>query len=568
MRRSLNFIFFLVFGSMSLASAVAQTNKEGNVKDQEFVINKDRVLSLPKQNRAFEKLPVLPKPKGMEDLNFDVKPFFIAVPASLIKPNPELKSWEAPELNLYPGALTLGYGNFLSPLVDARYMSTISDAWQYAGKFHHQSFGKGPVRWMEEESKESHTELSGDGSYFLEKAELYSSLSIRRDAYRYYGENLNFAILPNVDFAGPLFDPNQQLQGNFKLGIRDVEKVGRFGYEGFLVLNGFKDSFLARERELGFQGTASFRPNKEVQGNLAVVYYTTETKDQEYDLNRNFLSIRPQGNFSLGDVKLTAGLVLVAENDSLEKPKSGIRMFPVIKSSYQLGSDFTVSASIFGDVQRNTYRSFVQENPFLGPSKQLLNTVTPLAFAAGVEGLISDKVIYRGGLDLSRQNNLYFFVNSYADSSRFELVYDPKVTVVQLQSSIEISLSEKYSLQAKVDYFHYNLTSQEVAWHRPTWILHMNQRFTPFEKLSVQANLQAMGGLQARGFETINTIPDTLDVIKLPIVLDLYTYLDYDVSSRLTVFAEGNNLLNRKNNRWMNYPVRGIQGIGGIRYKF
>ena len=77
-----------------------------------------------------------------------------------------------------------------------------------------------------------------------------------------------------------------------------------------------------------------------------------------------------------------------------------------------------------------------------------------------------------------------------------------------------------------------------------------------------------MGGLKARGFETINTIPDTLDVIKLPIVLDLYTYLDYDVSSRLTVFAEGNNLLNRKNNRWMNYPVRGIQGIGGIRYKF
>ncbi|NDE62051.1 MAG: hypothetical protein EB038_07605, partial [Cyclobacteriaceae bacterium] len=478
-----------------------------------------------------------------------VRPFFIAVPASLIRPNPELKSWEAPELTLYPGALTLGYGNFLSPLVDARYMSTTSDPWQFASKFHHQSFGKGPVPWMEEESKESHTELSGDGSYFLEKAELYSSLSIRRDAYRYYGENLNFVIPPNVDFAGPLLDPNQQLQGNIKLGIRDVEKVGRFGYEGFLVLNGFKDSFLAREGELGFQGTASFRPSKEVQGNLAVVYYTTDTKDREYDLNRNFLSIRPQGNFSLGNVKLTAGLVLVEENDSLEKPKSGIRIFPVIKSSYQLGRDFTVSASISGDVQRNTYRSFVQENPFLGPSKQLLNTVTPLSIASGVEGSFSDKVIYRGGFDLRRQNNLHFFVNSYADTSRFELVYDPKVTVLQLHSSIEISLTEKYSLQTRVDYFHYNLTFQEVAWHRPTWILQINQRLTPIKKLSAQANLQAMGGLQARGFGTINTIPATIDVIKLPIVLDLHAYLDFDVSSRITVFAEGNNLLNRNNNR-------------------
>jgi len=569
MKRSINFIFFLVFGSMSIVSAVvAQTSKEGSVKDQEFVISKDRVLSLPKQNRAFEKLPVLPQPKGMGDINFDVRPFFIAVPASLIKPNPELKSWEAPELTMYPGALTLGYGSFLSPLVDARYMSTTSDTWQYASKFHHQSFGKGPVRWMDDESKESHTELSGDGSYFLEKAELYSSLSIRRDAYRYYGENLNFVIPPNVDFSGPIFDPNQQLQGNLKLGIRDVQKVGRFGYEGFLVLNGFKDSFLARERELGFQGTASFNPNKEMHGNLAVMYYTTDTKDREYDLNRNFLSIRSQGNFSFGEVKLTAGLVLVAENDSLENPKSGIRMFPVIKSSYQLGRDFTVSASISGDVQRNTYRSFVQENPFLGPSKQLLNTITPLAIAAGVEGSFSDKVIYRGGVDLRRQNNLHFFVNSYADTSRFELVYDPKVTVFQVHSSIEISLTEKYSLQARVEYFHYNLTSQEVAWHKPTWILQMNQRFTPYEKLNFQANLQALGSLQARGFEKINTIPNAMDVFKLPIVLDLHAYLDYDVSSRLTVFAEGNNLLNRNNNRWMNYPVRGIQGIGGIRYKF
>ena len=103
---------------------------------------------------------------------------------------------------------------------------------------------------------------------------------------------------------------------------------------------------------------------------------------------------------------------MVSDNDSVAERKPGIRIFPVLKSSYQVSGNLKVNAAIFGDVQRNTYRSFVQENPFLGPSDQLLNTVTTFEFAAGVEGLASDKLVYRAGLAIRRQSNLYFFVNN------------------------------------------------------------------------------------------------------------------------------------------------------------
>jgi hypothetical protein len=97
----------------------------------------------------------------------------------------------------------------------------------------------------------------------------------------------------------------------------------------------------------------------------------------------------------------------------------------------------------------------------------------------------------------------------------------------------------------------------------------MNQQFTPGEKIRLQANFNLMGGLKARGFkpQEIISTPKFQEVTINPI-LDLQLKIDYAINSRLSIFAEGNNLLNRNNTRWMNYPVRGIQGVGGLSFKF
>ena len=568
MRRIYILFLVLVLFCGSLPFSAAQTAARGGLQDQVFVIQKDREIRLPKQIRSFEKMPALPQPKALGSLTFPVIPFFLSVPASEIQAEPAKKEWEAPKLDLYPGWVRLGYGNFLSPLVEGRYLSTQSSEWQYATKFYHQSFGKGPVRWMDEESKESHTELAGDVSYFLDESELYSSLDLKRDAYTFYGRDLGFVIPTNVDFASQYFAPNKQLHGDLKLGIRDLDKVGRIGYAGEIVLGGFRDSYAVREQELGFEGEGEFRPSKEVKASLGVSYFTTATEDLKYDLNRNYFSIRPEGQYRFGDFHFTAAVVLVSDNDSVAESKPAIRIFPVLKSTYQVSGNLKVNAAISGDVQRNTYRSFVQENPFLGPSDQLLNTVTSFEFAAGVEGLATDKLVYRAGMAVRRQSNLHFFVNSYADTSRFELVYDQQATVLQFNSDVEFSVSEKYDVTAQFDFFHYNLSTLQTAWHRPTWTASMNHRLTPFKNLSLQANLQVLGGMKARGLGQIDTLPTQAEVVKLPVVVDLQVNLEYRINSRFAVFANGANLMNRNNMRWMNYPVRGIQGVGGLSFKF
>jgi hypothetical protein len=315
MRRIYILFLVLVLFCGSLPFSAAQTAARGGLQDQVFVIQKDREIRLPKQIRSFEKMPALPQPKALGSLTFPVIPFFLSVPASEIQAEPAKKEWEAPKLDLYPGLVRVGYGNFLSPLVEGRYLSTQSSEWQYATKFYHQSFGKGPVRWMDEESKESHTQLAGDVSYFLDDSELYASLDLKRDAYTFYGRDLGFVIPTNVDFASQYFAPNKQLHGDLKLGIRDLDKVGRIGYAGEIVLGGFRDSYAVREQELGFEGKGEFRPSKEMKASLGVSYFTTATEDLKYDLNRNYFSIRPEGHYEYGDFHFSAGVVLVSDND-------------------------------------------------------------------------------------------------------------------------------------------------------------------------------------------------------------------------------------------------------------
>lgn len=74
--RSLYQLFvFLGCCWIGLLQVKAQSTPKGGIKDQEFIIQKDRIIRLPKRLRAFEKAPVLPQGKPLQITNFPVAPF-------------------------------------------------------------------------------------------------------------------------------------------------------------------------------------------------------------------------------------------------------------------------------------------------------------------------------------------------------------------------------------------------------------------------------------------------------------------------------------------------------------
>ena len=557
---------------LTYGGLLAQTQQRGAVTDQEFVIRKDRVLTVPVQPRMYEKLPVLPKPTGLNEYKYLVSSYPLNLKPLDLKAEPSQKVYTPVRLDLYPGYVRAGYGNYASPLLEARYMGTDISEFNYSFQLNHQSFGRGPV--LDEESKESHTNLGLDGSYFTDLFEVFGGLSWNQDSYQFYGVDPNFMSGDFEDFTG--FESNVLQAIEVKAGIRELEKVGPFYYEGQLSFRSFNDSYLVKENQFGLEASGTYRATDDWSGNLGLSYFSTNPEDLNYDMTRTYFSLRPSVSYKYEAFNFTAGVNLVSENDSLENKSSNFHVFPVLKADYQFAQEFGFFAELSGDVQRNTYYSFVNENPFLGPSDQLLNTIQNYKVEAGIEGQFNGAFSYRGAINMSRYNQLHFFVNNYtnntltAETEKFSLVYDDKTTVFNINAELGYKFSDLYTMNSRLDLYQYDLSTQVEAWNRPTWELKVNNQITPIARLIVQANLSLMGGLKARGDDLSDILGQSgpYEVVKLNTIADLQLKADYGITDRISVFAVGNNIFNATNMRWLNYPVRGIQFIGGASFKF
>src|SRR5690606_7559373 len=192
-------------------------------------------------------------------------------------------------------------------------------------------------------------------------------------------------------------------------------------------------------------------------------YFHTNPTDVNYQEKRNYFSIRPRISYNYEAFRFTAGVNLISENDSIADKSSNFHVFPVLQASYQFADEFGFFAEFSGDVQRNTYFGFVNENPFLGPSERLLNTLNNYNIEGGIEGQFQEAFHYRAGITVSRYNQLHFFANSIADSSRFEIVYDDKSTVVNLNAEVGIKINEVYTVGSRLDLYQYELNTQQEA---------------------------------------------------------------------------------------------------------
>ncbi|WP_339759155.1 TonB-dependent receptor [Algoriphagus aquimarinus] len=572
MKKLAKTILFTGIIGLTSGLVMAQTQQRGAVTDQEFVIRKDRVLTVPVQPRMYEKLPVLPKPTGMNEYRYLVTSYPLNLKPLDLKAEPSQKVYTPERMELFPGYVRAGYGNFASPLLEARYMGIDIADFNYSLQLNHQSFGKGPV--LAEESKESHTNLGFDGSYFTDLFEVFGGISWNQDSYQFYGLDPRYTLDDNGAFKG--FDSNVLQAVEVKAGIRELEKVGPFSYEGQLSFRNFTDSYLVKENQIGVEASGTFRPTDDWAGRVGFSYFSTNPEDLNYSLKRTYFAIRPTISYKYEAFNFTAGVNLVSENDSLENKASDFHVFPVLKANYQFAEEFGFFAEFSGDVKRNTYYSFVNENPYLGPSEQLLNTVQNYKFEAGIVGQFQGAFSYRAAANVSRYNQLHFFVNNYTsnllttDSARFSLVYDDKTTVYNINAELGYKFSDMYSLNSRLDLYQYDLSTQAEAWNKPVWELRINNQVTPLERLIVQANLNLMGGIKARGRDLSDVVgySGPYDVVNLKTIADLQLKADYGITNRISIFAEGNNILNGKNMRWLNYPVRGIQFIGGASFKF
>src|SRR5690606_1563213 len=175
--------------------------------------------------------------------------------------------------------------------------------------------------------------------------------------------------------------------------------------------------------------------------------FISSPSDMTYsDINRNYGKLSPYVQFVDEQFKVRAGANLVVENDGLPGMSTNFHVFPNISASYHLSESFGIYALLEGDVLRKTYYDFVRENPFLGPSAELKNTVQKFQVDAGISGPINDELTYKTGIRYGDYENMHFYGNHVADSARFHLIYDRGTKVLNYHISVGWKYEDWYKL--------------------------------------------------------------------------------------------------------------------------
>lgn len=549
-------IFLII--TFSGYQSVVFGQQAGEVKDQEFIIRKDRVLTLPQQPRKFERIPVLPTPKSTSSFNYNVQPYLLSLPAESIKPEAAQKQWPKNQEELLPGFVRLGFGNYTSPVLEARYNLWEDESFNFGAKVKHDGFYSGPVGGNN--SAENINQVKLDGSLFKDFFQLYGGLDYDRHQFKFYGYD------PTNEFLAD-YVSSQNTLNNFKLraGIQDNDKMDDFNFDAGLFVRTFNDQFEARENEFALKAKGDFWFDDDLSTGIHMDMSLTSPKDEFYrDISRNYFKINPFVQYKKSRIYLKIGANIVFENDDALNKRSDFHLLPQADAHYMLADEFGIYAGFEGDVLRKTYWDFVQENPFLGPSERLLNTIQNYKAKVGVKGVLNDELTYEAGFAFGKFTNMHFFINNPSDSLRFNMVYDDDSRVVNYNAKIGWHIDKTYRLIASANYYYYNISTLGAAFMRPEWEISINNNFIPMDKLLLQLNANLMGGIQG----LVNYGPEEVNLKQLPTILDLQLKADYQITDRFSAFAVGNNLLNRNNQRFLNYPVRGIQGILGITFKF
>ncbi|GAB3657608.1 TonB-dependent receptor [Echinicola sediminis] len=538
-------------------------NERGEVTDAEFIIRKDRVLTLPKKTRNFERVPTLPQPEGTSSFQYDVRDFFFNLQPSKSQMQAYQKRFPSNTEELYHSMVKLGYGNYQSPLVELHVNNLESDYLNYGVLLKHQGFYEGPVD--KENSAEDHTTVQLNASYFDEYFEVFGELGYNRDRYHFYGYQPGTEVMA-ADIQ-QIFN-TISAQG----GIRNIDKDEPFNYEAKLGLRLFNDDYSAREHEVNFQGKGSYGFNEDAKAGLDFQAFLTSPSDATYaNINRNYVKFTPYAVYQNETFQVKAGVNLIVENDDYLSKEGDFHVFPTVSASYNLQEEFALYALYEGDVLRKTYYDFAMENPYLGPSSQLLNTVQKFKAEGGIKGSVEDAFTYKLGVAYGDFDNMHFYGNSSADSTKFQLVYQD-ASMLNYTGTLGYNFGKQYQLSAEVNYYHYMFGDEENqpvgeeigAWHRPEWEINVHNTYTPNEKWLIQAGLDVMGGIRAINYFGSGSVQTAV----LDPIIDLNAKVDYKINERFSVFAQGNNLLNQKNERFWNYQSRGIQGIGGLTFKF
>jgi hypothetical protein len=472
-------------------------------------------------------------------------------------------------MNIYNNYLRAGFGSLITPYLDFTHSSGERNDYRFNANLYHLSSFQDVPDYAP--GSFSNTDLGISYDKYTDNSIVTFGVGYGLDTYRYYG--FKPADYPLIDTDNDTLKQSfNQITAN--IGIRsNNKKDDAFEYKvdlaGYYYFDRWKtnQTDLNLGYDLGKPLDAGKNSNYQKIGIRGLLRFGVNTDSTQSNTDFILTGI-PYYKATFGMVSFNAGVNI----SYLMTDSSDVGIYPVIDLTVNVIPEMlSIYAGTDGGFVKNSYFDLSQTNPWVESVIPITWQNNKLRIFAGLRGNISGQFGFNFEVGWMDFDNMPFFINStdnldmwpvMGPATTFTALFD-NGSVFNVSGELTYMLGDMLKIWLSGSYDAYSLDSLAQPYHKPISVISLGGSYIIKKKVNIW--LEAFSYGKRYAIDPVGALPTE---VELDGFFDLNAGIEYYATEKLTVFVTGNNLLNSNYERFLNYPVQGLQVMGGVGFRF
>ena len=573
--RKLHILSLLLF---SVGISFAQETKKDTLKTEEITVVKPYTPTISDAFKVTSN-PIIDGTNNFEKEKVTYTIFSIPVASTFTPSKGSAKSIvRKPKEQLYENYISAGFGNYTSPLFDA-FIHYGEPKYNDFGVFLNYFSSEGGIEDVLLDDNFSNAKIDVYYKQYERDFDWRINAGYKRFQTNYYGlpTNINFneSLLNSID--------EKQVYNTIYLG-GDINFNNSIFNGGTLEFINFSDYYDTNEYRFFAKSNFEYPIASEIIKGEVLIDYVNGKFAEGYlnpePIKYSFASIGVNPSYEVlrNDLSVNVGAKLYYSFD-MENSAGKFKIYPNVTASYQIVEDiFIVMAGVTGDLIQNTYKNYVEENPFVSPTLEILQTDQQYKAYIGAKGKLASNIGYYINANYSSEkdkplyiqnrtltNGTFLISESYQAGNSFNVVYDD-IQTINAFGELNYEPSKEIYLALGLNYANYTTTNELKAWNLPEITATITGEYKAenwYAGTKIFFNGETFDYVIPYG-----DLPENGSVVKNKSYIDINFNGGYIFNDRLSAFVKVNNVIGDSYNRFVNYPVQSIQVLGGVTYKF